>query len=167
MNGIKCLFHTFCIGQGVIRINTSNYNNSYYNSGFIDGQQNIYDDLNISYTYHKHKDADGNEQSVEYQASVSGGCFTKENIIYTTTTGPCGQQLYNAGATSIYNDVTGEWLTAYNFNCPIHGHQRTEGGGWSGNCTVQCTKEVDTGKRYYTINCGKTEDSIESATITY
>ena len=142
-----------------IEINT----NSYYANGFIAGQQNIYDNLNISYTYHKHVDGAGNEQSDDYQASTSGGCFTKENIVYTTTTGPCGNRLFQNGTTAIYDDVAHEWITVNKYDCPTHGYQGVD----SGNCTVQCTKQVDTGKRYYNLNCGKTTDSIDSATITY
>lgn len=119
--------------------------------------------MNISFTYHKHTDVDGNEQSDGYQAPVSGGCFGKENKVYKTTTGPCGNVLFQNGTSTIYNDTTGEWITVNRYDCPVHGHR----GADPGTCDVQCKKQVDTGERYYTLNCGKTEESIESATITY
>ena len=142
-------------------------NNSYYARGYAEGAADTLNAVNIQYSYHVHLDSSGNEQNADYQASTSGGCFTKENIVYTTTTGICGNNLYNAGSTTLYDDVKHEYVTAYNYNCPIHGTREVQGDNYSGICNFVVTKQVDTGERYYTVNCGKTTDSIETAIIVF
>ena len=120
----------------------------------------------ISYTFHKHIDANGNVQSASYQASTSGGCYTTENIIYNTTTGPCGGYIGYSHTSQIYDDVAGEWVSYKFYKCSKCGAQYSQD-RLPSSCTKTVNKQVDSGKRYYTVGCGKTESSIESATIQF
>ena len=122
----------------------------------------------INYTYHKHVDNEGNEQNSSYQASENGGCFTTENIVYTTTTGACGGYVGYSHTSQIYDDVAGTWVSWKFYRCSRCGQEYPEDHvPPSSSCTKTVNKRVDSGKRYYTVGCGKTESSIESATITF
>lgn len=142
----------------VIRINTSFYNNSYYSLGFVDGLADIRDNLDISYTYHEHRDSLGNIQSADYQSDTEGGCFTKKNEITETYTFVCNG-IYNILRTS----DGGHPGSAGKYDCSNHC-------GNYGNKNTVC-KAVRTGTRvvqtYYTLDCGKTNDTIESAIIQF
>ena len=105
----------------VIRINTSNYNNSYYARGFANGTAEALNSSKVTYTYHKH---DSNCYSV---------CDGTVNYLRQGATGTvvmicnkCGQYHYRKTEES------------QPFTCNIT-----------------------------SIICGKTEDTIETAIISF
>ena len=130
-----------------------------YAQGFIDGQQNVTQSLQISYTYHKHVDADGKQCDAHEEQLKSGGCFTTPKHTYESYTYLCG------GTYNIIRTGDGNHLgSAGNYNCD------NGCGNFSPFAGTRCTVQR-TGTRIkstsYTLSCGKTEQSVESATITY
>lgn len=114
-----------------------------------------------------HVDQEGNEQNTDYQASSPGGCYTQENIVYMTQKVKCGGSYEYVGTTPCYNDETGKTDYMPTYRCKECGDTKvTNNFDWA-NCSALVNKQVDSGKRYYTLNCGKTTDSIETATIIF
>lgn len=134
--------------------------------GYVNGMAYVTDNSSIIYVYHKHSDNDGNEQKSDYHSNTSGGCFTKENIIYANATGSCGGWIGYSHTSPIYDDEAGEWVNWKFYKCTSCGAQYPQD-RLPSSCTNTVNKQVDTGKRYYTVGCGKTESSIESATIIF
>ena len=131
--------------------------NSYYSlsytKGYADGlSQN--QQANITYTYHKHTGS----------PSAEGGCYAGCTLISTTSAAKtdwfgrcpnCGKHTWHQGHTA---------YTAH-FSC---GYSQTYA---AYVICVSCGAGIHTGagpdhKCYY-LSCGKTENTIESATITY
>lgn len=129
-------------------------NARYYTKGFLDGQKNITDNLQISYTYHTHTGDSVN----------GGGCYTTPNTVqsiisYETVTEPCNNQTIET--------KTGDDGSVWD-ECSKCGGRFTKGS--IGTCYYNITYqkpvmgEVQQG---WKAACGKTDGQIESATITY
>lgn len=113
--------------------------------------------MNIQYTYHVHKNGDGNITDVEYLTN-SGGCYTKKQERKETT--------------SVV--VTRSWLgEGNNYNiwgncskCSGEVYLGTYPGEW-GNPVGKYISHTHSLGYFYYHGCGKTTDTIESATIIY
>ncbi|MCI7594908.1 MAG: hypothetical protein PUI41_02640 [Lachnospiraceae bacterium] len=113
-------------------------NAAFYAQGFVDGQQDAAGNLKISYTYHVH----------EGDAAAEGGCYG-----------------YKTGISPVYCECTG-WMyeiredgVTYCGGCG-HGGDFHVDGGCNGVRSYQSYSYID-------LICSKTEQTIESATITY
>lgn len=115
-----------------------------YSQGYIDGQNNVTANLNISYKYHEHS---GN-------SSVVGGCYG--NVSGTRT---CGGRYY------VYMNASG-WIASC-YSCGTNGvvGQSSQYAAEAWASGKSCGAKVP----YTSIGvvCGKTTDTIESATIIY
>ena len=148
------------------------HNAAYYAQGFVDGQQNIYDNLEITYTYHTH----------EGDSVNGGGCYTK--AIYHSHTGNsssgggCYKQSGTRRCTGKYqfygysDDGSGGYYVDY--RCSVCGDLESDNSGDIEN--RQCTKTfpnyvIGCGKTGtiigYSLACEKNEGDIQSATIIY
>lgn len=131
--------------------------------------------IEVTPTYHQHKDANGIVRSASWtsgNSSTAGsatGCFTKGNIIYTTTTGSCGGKIVWTGTGVVLDGqvVTFKGCTACGAS---HGYQNGTTptiGSPAGTCNRTVNKTVDSGKRYYSLGCGKTDTTIEAYEIIF
>lgn len=157
--------------NGELLCGTGGDNNSYYTRGFVEGQAVALDALDVQYTYHVHVDNDGNKITsdsilIEYGGCATNGfhkhtdscykeCKVTKRVSHTTAPGVDGNTstVYHmveehsgcGQATTIYSSMSNE-TTSYT-------HQYTT----CGNTPINA----------YKIGCGKTEESIESATIVF
>ena len=116
--------------------------------------QQTLNNLEVQYTYHVHEGSSGD---------TANGCYTTPE--YHTHTDSC------------YETITGRWSKTSDYTgavyvkCTRCGAKGTAGMGLEG--TVHCsgkslTCKIDTTIIIaYTLGCGKTEDTIESATIIF
>lgn len=124
--------------DGILLKGSGADNAASYAQGFIDGQQSVTGNLNISYTYHSHVGDN----------TAEGGCYGNKT-----------------GTTPVYCDChfffyeVREDGGQYCGNCG-HGPDAHDGNGCKGIRTYQSYTYID-------LICGKTEQTIESATITY
>ena len=154
--------------DGQLILGTGADNDTYFDLGYTDGMAYVTGNSKIIYTYHKHSDSDGNEQKSDYRSNVLGGCFTTENIIYANTTGSCGGWIGYSHTSQIYDDENGKWVNWDFYKCTGCGKIYAQDNiPASSICSELVNKKVDSGKRYYTLGCGKTETAIESATIIF
>lgn len=126
------------LSQGVIRINTYFYNNSYYALGYSEGYAKK-ESATVNYIYHEH----------------STDCYETVDIYgYVTRYKSCSGKL----SYDIPNSQ--EW------GCNVCGHEG--GGGKNDPCPAQIPyqnyEKVGTKEQ---LKCGKTEDTIEKAIISY
>ncbi len=151
----------------------------------IDGMENIVDglakqsDADIVYEYHHHIDADGNlhPQEVVYTATVLGGCFVANGHTHDKT-GTCPKTpVYRHACDSSCWYEEGYDIPPATSDCPIHDYSPCEhekpgyvDGQWhhSSNRVIDhynygCGSPVNT----YKANCGRRENEIMSATITF
>lgn len=117
-------------------------------------QETIKGPIEVSKKVHHHIDASGTTQASDYQANTAGGCFNASNIVYGTKSVPriCNGKIV--------------WQPSTNaFQCEICGM----GYGGAGTCTATrySTVQYDTGERYYTVNCGKTEELEEGYQVNF
>lgn len=106
------------------------------------------------YNYHEHNDGNGNIINDDYIAT-SGGCYTNNKDVYETVSILCTSTYYYApeNAWNCFGNCTrcGEvYLTVA-----------------SSNLYGQYLNHTHSIGKYYWLNCGKTTDTIESATIIY
>ena len=140
---------------------------SVYQKGYSDGLAKKVNGK-ITYTYHQHKDAAGNSISDTATSSTKGGCLTTENIVYTTTRGTCGGWIGYSHSNSIYDDEHGRWVNWQFYRCSRCGATYPQDRlPPNSTCWQTVNKQVDSGKRYYSLGCGKTTSTIESAYIVY
>ena len=145
-----CMIHYIGFYRLKISVITKIWNNdTYYNLGYAEGFSKI-ENASLSYTYHIHKDSEGITQKSDYHANISGGCFTKEN----KEVGICGGVFLNDGHDNYYH-----WI-----KCNKCGYRISTDWGAAGNT---CTRSYYTGAVYYSLGCGKTDNTIESATIIF
>lgn len=127
-----------------------------YTQGYVDGQNNVAENLDIQYTYHKH----------EGEASKGTGCYTKS--------------VKHKHKASCYTECTGtltylrEYLGESQYQCTecntifYYGAPDNNGAAAGRVCSEQ---SVTCGKtnviESYDVGCGKTEDTVESAVIIY
>ena len=120
------------------------------------------DNLNIVYNYHEHE---GSEDS------TANGCYTK--AVYHSHTSSCykycsGVWVYRGKEEDSHGTKQGV------YTCSVCGHEYRagapyiDGGGAGQSCgqrSLNCSRggTIET----YKLGCGKTEDTIESATIIY
>lgn len=150
--------------NGELLLGTGADNQAYYNLGYVDGYAQKLEGLDISYQYHTHKDSKGNVTSANARFDTPSGCFTTSNIVYKTESRQCNGTWVSIG---INHD---EIMTTIQCNgCGTVSHRSgcLPIGTNCGTHTGYLHYQVDTGQRYYTLGCGKTENSIESATIVY
>lgn len=119
-------------------------NDAYFNLGYAAGYAKA-DNASLKYIYHSHVDFNGNNRNSGYKASQSGGCFKK---------GICGGAYLDDGYDQYYN-----WI-----KCSRCGFRKSTDHGSVGD---DCYREVSSNARYYIINCGKTESTIESVVIIF
>ena len=143
--------------DGYLHLGDGADNAAHYAQGFVDGQQDVTQNLNISYTYHVH----------EGDASASGGCYTK--AVMHSHTDACNGPCPGTWGSRVQTVVDG--ITFYIYTCNTCGITKTTtsyDGVTGTNCgatTIVCGK---TGRvESYGLSCGKTEQTIESATIIY
>lgn len=113
------------------------------------------DNLEVQYTYHEHKDSAGNVTTEEY-LSDSGGCYTQKQERKETTPILCSRNGYVASENA-YNN----W--GYCSKCGGEVYLGPSGGNMYGKY-ISHTHSLG---YYYYLGCGKTTDTIESATIIY
>lgn len=143
--------------DGHLHLGDGSDNSSYYSQGWIDGQQNAVQNLDISYTYHSH----------EGEAAAGTGCYTvpvyhtHEAACLGTTTSSCGcttdkgwHEVPNNGAPYPACD-----------NCGHFYHQSSPCGYGTTVSYYKCG--LDQAIEGYSLGCGKTEQTIETATIKY
>ena len=111
--------------------------------------------MNIQYSYHEHKDGNGNVIVDEEYLSTQGGCFTNYNNVNETIKVKCTESNYESG-----ERVWNSWG-----NCPKCGKVYLSAAA-SSVVGREFNHTHSLGK-YYLRNCGKTTDTIESATIIY
>ena len=156
------------IGTGV---DNKAYADYWYSKGIADGLSKAF----VEYVYHEHT---GNE-------SEGGGCYTKP--VYHTHTNSCKTHYYNPGT---FNRSGGSWKPGESVNpsmkCPVCGggiDTWDSGGGYTSwgckksNCGSYVGGYDYYGEPYtcglsetiigYNLGCGKTEKSIEYATIKF
>ncbi len=125
-------------------------------------QETVIGPITVQANYHKHVDNNGVIRESNYQSDSSGGCFTKSNIVYEQIKHEthCDGKA-EAGLFPGYES----WGYAYRCNkCGyFFGHTIPS------ICpTIRTTYEQkDTGKRYYTTNCEKSNDTIENYSVSY
>ena len=124
-----------------------------YNRGFADGYAEKMDDISIEYVYHEHT---GN-------STDGGGCYGERVAVTVICTHaysydelqPDGMHkcygLYEGTHCNMHPDRLEWYITEEAFQAGVRG---------SGQ------HSIETGY-YYALNCGKTEDTIESATIVF
>ena len=136
---------------------------SVYNQGFLDGQQNTTQNLNITYTYHKHTGSSG---------STANGCYTL--------------QVQHVHSDNCYTSCTGVWVyegrrpnnngvTQDSYSCSINGAHGPgcmgspylNGNGAGTACGFRVLNCLLGGTVTYELGCGKDTNTIESATIKY
>ena len=108
--------------------------------------------LQVSYTYHQHTDNNGNVTNSNY-LTTSGGCYTRYADVNETIQIVVGSCAY---------DPDEEHWNSWG-NCYKCGSVYT---GWYSSTGAVVNHTHSIGK-YYWRNCGKTEETIESATIIY
>lgn len=123
--------------------------NTYFNLGYAEGLSET-EEATLVYNYHEHTGS-----------SVEGtGCYTKPVYVMATRTEKCD------GYISMYGDSTQE------VKCGTCNHVYPNGGSNGKKIGDKCGGYVEvnysTGViNYYVINCGKTTETIESATIVF
>ena len=157
--------------DGELIVGTGADNNSYYTQGWADGFNKLMNGISINYKYHQHSDGNGNisTNTVIYSLVNPGGCY-KANGHTHNKTGTCSYYdnpvVYCGTACGWTNhDDSGIHNT---WQCS-NGHNRPES-------ESVCQQVISGGDRVYTcgrlintyiLGCGKTENTIESATIIF
>ncbi len=143
--------------DGHLHLGDGSDNASHYSQGWIDGQKNAIQNLNITYTYHTH----------EGEAAAGTGCYTVPvyhshiNTCLGTTTNSCGcttdrgwHEVPNNGSPYPACDHCGHFY-----------HQSSPCGFGTTTSYYKCG--LDQAIEGYSLGCGKTEQTIETATIKY
>lgn len=148
-------------------------NKSYYNLGYLDGFNKVMDSATIEYQYHKHIDADGNPITASTTASISGGCLTSGSHVHEN--GCMSTCTVTATCTNSYQGESGNWCNTFEYKHSSCGQGTTSGSSWQPYSRKGQTF-TDTHTYYscnnlpintYSVGCGKTENSIDSATIIF
>ena len=127
--------------------------NSYYALGHADGLAQALDNLDVTYIYHEHIDANGDVVTGKDYLSTNGGCYTKYGAVSETISLRVDECSYDSE------------LKHWNSwgNCPQCGRIWT-GVNSSTGIYVSHTHSIG---YYYLLNCGKTTESIESVIVNY
>ena len=131
--------------------------------------QQVLDNLDVQYTYHVHEGS---------ASTTANGCYTTAvyhshvTACYVEATGSIGQ-LRSYADSGIYaytygcnrcNTETG-WIRGNTIEGEHTETGKLSGTHYCGYMITTCGKENTIEK--YTLGCGKTEDTVESVTITY
>ena len=136
--------------DGSLLIGTGADNKNYYNLGYTNGMAKV-DNASIIYTYHSHK---GTVQS-------GGECYTPLYRVHTHS-GSCYSTVNSTCTCSAY---AGQWINDTIFRCRVCGHA---GHGQGISCgKAEGTRYQSEGLETYVLSCGKTESTIETATIRF
>lgn len=158
-----CMIHYIGFYRLKISVITKNWNNdTYFDQGYAKGYAKATDAVDIKYVYHTHT---GN-------SSEMGGCYT---IGYHTHTSACTSTCtYTAKCVDASQGESGMWHNEYVYNHQNCGqgtvtgsdwqnHSR-KGQTWTGTHTYSSCNNIINA---YKLGCGKTEATIESATISF
>lgn len=120
----------------------------------------------IEYSYHKHVDGDGNIVN-KTSNSVSGGCFNSGRHIHTES---CKFKNVTATNHDVHSLYVGHPYCWHCDHCGVNINSDTDGNIYH-ECTWTATvKKYTCGEKPYNIwdtDCGKTEETIESAQIVF
>ena len=152
--------------DGELIIGNGATNKEYYNLGWLDGQRDIKDNITITYTYHTHKGTEetGGEcyKPIYKQHTHISSCYKTVNSSCSCTT-DAGKWYGIPGETNYYLRCEA---------CGHAGHGSDRCGAGTTSTSIICGKTA--GQRYedegiegYTLCCGKTLDTPETATITF
>ena len=150
-------------------------NKTNYNQGYTDGFNKAMNGASISYVYHKHKSNTGVTGTTVYSSINPGGCYRANGHTHDAT-GACQKSLVDIGPSEHCTFVMGcpDGLDAGVEGCWVCFECGSHTPGWSGSGSNTCygshTEEVySCGEptNTWTIGCGKTTSTIESATITF
>lgn len=136
---------------GVIRINTSKQNNSYYASGYSKGAADALNKTNIQYTYHSHEDSCYKTCVVSSSTSTGKGNIGKCPGCDRGGNG----ELFDMQTTYYWHSICGKSLTVSRCYC--------------GGCGIWFGQSVSSSdiSNHEVIACGKSNTTIESATIIF
>lgn len=139
--------------DGELILGTGADNKAFYDQGYINGFNEAMAGVNISYVYHKHQ---GNPNEV-------GGCYANVNKTCTTSL----TVLSYVRTDQVWSEAAGKYLNFrfYNLKCPVCGYTATD---WLTNAEEAAGYAL----RLHNVKsiqpvCGKTESTIESATIQF
>ena len=122
---------------------------------------------NIQYTYHRHVDGNGVEITSSTTSSTSGGCLTHGYHSHNSNCKNSCTITKSVGYTSNETGVTTYHIVEKHSSCG----QATSTYSTTNKDTGTSTHEYyvcgNSPVNTYKIGCGKTESSIESATITF
>jgi hypothetical protein len=144
-----------------VTVNLTDNNKSYYNLGYANGLAKI-DNASIIYTYHSHV---GDAQN-------GGECYSPLYKVHSHSNG-CYSTVSSTCTCSAY---AGQWINDTIFICRVCGHAGHGPGGTCGATTtstvlscgkIEGTRYQSEGLEAYVISCGKTESTIETATIVF
>lgn len=157
--------------DGQLLLGTGADNHAFYNMGYTDGYNAKIDGAYITYNYHKHVNGKNEvvNQSTIYSTTDPGGCFRAAGHEHNVT-GSCSSYIKEVDNTHEHW-VAGTW--GDNIWCPHCGFCSTFEVGtngrwhhcvWHGSQRVyNCGFPVNK----WTIGCGKTISTIESASIVF
>lgn len=119
-----------------------------YRQGYSEGVAEALSKVNVSYIYHTHNGT----------SSAYGGCYTTP--VYHSHSDDCYSfcDCYNKGHQVRAEVGTNGYTYYYCYTCGPNGEHGC------GRVILSCEQSAATG---YTLGCGKTTDTIESATITF
>ena len=149
----------FCIGFHYTHPSLNYANNDAY-------VEYIKERASIEYSYHKHVDGDGNIVN-ETSNAVSGGCFNSGRHIHTES---CKFKNVTATNHDVHSLYVGHPYCWHCDHCGVNINSDTDGNIYH-ECTWTATvKKYTCGEKPYNIwdtDCGKTEETIESAQIVF
>ena len=157
--------------DGKLMLGTGADNRTLYNQGYTDGYNAKIDGAYITYNYHKHVNGKNEvvSQSTVYSTSNPGGCYRSAGHEHNRT-GSCPSHMESVDFTHEHW-VSGTW--GDNIWCPHCGFCSTFEIGTHGrwhHCVFYGEKRVYTctfPANSWTIGCGKTTSTIESANIVF
>ena len=118
-----------------------------YNLGYSEGLAETNNSYEVVYTYHEHTGS----------SSGAGGCYVEETIKCTTVSIPYANQYY-----APHSGDDDAW-----FMCRTHGVIRAMSGKEWVNAGRPATMSCNATDSTYVLGCGKTTETIESATIVF
>lgn len=137
-------------------------NAAYYAQGVVDGLAQALDNLEIQYTYHIHEGSEG---------TTSNGCYTKP-ITHSHNNACYCSGYFTHNGTNVKN-CSFDNNTIYPIVCSNcgryeqwYGKDMSRYGAYNVCGRFICTKSTSEILKY-SLGCGKTEGTIESATIIY
>lgn len=135
--------------DGELILGTGAENKAYYDMGYTDGLNKAMDGVHISYVYHKHS---GNESS-------GGGCYTPRYIRYSI--GAYAGSANPSGSINYFCKACHMYLSNYRPG------NHPDAGAYLNNVRHDDCPNGITVQDGWSLGCGKTTSTIESATIIF